>query len=150
MIYSKQGLALTESFESCQLTAYADPVRNGIPTIGYGHTGPDVHLGMTCTLQQAQDWLEADIHWAANVVSNTVHVSLTQGEFDALVDLCFNIGAHAFATSTLVALLNASDFNGAALEIDKWDHANGKVIAGLLRRREAETAMFNGLPNNGN
>jgi GH24 family phage-related lysozyme (muramidase) len=61
----------------------------------------------------------------------------------APVDLCFNIGAHAFATSTLVTLLNAGDFNGAALELDKWDHANGKVIAGLLRRREAETALFN-------
>ena len=63
-------------------------------------------------------------------------------EFDALVDFAFNCGCGAFAGSTLLKLLNAGDYPGAAAQFDVWDHASGKVVAGLLRRREAETQEF--------
>lgn len=148
MSYSKQGLSLTESFEGCKLTAYEDPLRNGLLTIGYGHVGSDVHSGMTITQEQAEELLASDIHWANNVVNNMVHIHLTQGEEDALTDLVYNIGAGNFAGSTMLKLLNANQIQAAAEQFDLWDHASGKVVAGLLRRREAETTLFNSLPNN--
>lgn len=140
MTYSKQGLALTESFEGCKLTAYQD-VR-GRWTIGFGHATADVVAGMTCTLEQAQEWLESDIDWAAKVVTSLVHVSLTQSEFDAITDLVFNIGAGNFAKSTMLTDLNRGNFAMAALEFERWAFADGVKVAGLLRRRYAEKAEF--------
>jgi lysozyme len=140
MTYSKTGLALTEQFESCRLTAYQDV--KGVWTIGWGHTGPDVIQGLICTQEQADDWLDSDMYWAQNVVNNSVKVPLTQNEFDALVDFVFNCGAAAFTHSTMLELLNEGDYKGAASQFDLWDHASGKVVAGLLRRREAETQLF--------
>ena len=69
-------------------------------------------------------------------------VQLTQPEFDALVDFVLNVGCPAFCNSTMRKRLNESDFTGAAQQFAVWDHAGGKVVAGLLRRREAETQEF--------
>jgi lysozyme len=139
MEYSKQGLQLTEQFEGVRLTAYPD-VR-GVWTIGYGHTA-GVTPGLTCTQAQAEAWLSADVAWAVSVVNRDVHVPLTQGEFDALVDFVFNAGAGNFEHSTLLKLINKDDLTDAVREFDKWDEAGGKVVAGLLRRRMAESAEF--------
>ena len=140
LTYSTKGLALTEQFEGCCLTAYQDQV--GVWTIGYGHTGPDVKPGMTITSDQAQDFLAQDVESAAACVNNVVVVQLTQEEFDALVDFVFNLGAGAFSGSTMLRELNAGDFTGAASQFDLWDHAGGTVVAGLLRRRQAEADLF--------
>jgi lysozyme len=137
--YSKSGLQLTERFEGVRLVAYRDSV--GVLTIGYGHTF-GVTEGMTCTEEQATAWLLNDIQTAANDVNRLVKVPLTQGEFDALTDFCYNAGGGNFATSTMLKLLNARDFAGAASQFDLWDHAGGAVVAGLLRRREAERLEF--------
>jgi len=75
---------------------------------------------------------------------------LQQNEFDALVDFVFNLGRGAFAGSTLLKNLNAGQFDAAATQFDLWDHAGGQVVAGLLRRRQAEQAMFQGQPAGGN
>jgi lysozyme len=139
MTYSKSGLSLTESFEGLRLTAYQDSV--GKWTIGYGHT-LGVTEGMTCSQAQAEEWLENDINWAVFVVNNIVKVPLSQGEFDGLVDFCFNCGAGNFKSSTLLKLVNAGDMEDAAKEFEKWDHAGGVVVAGLLRRRVAEEQEF--------
>lgn len=140
MTYSKDGTALTESFEGCQLTAYQDS--KGVWTIGVGHTGPDVCEGMTITQQEADTLLLFDIAKATAAVDRLVTVQVTQDEFDALVDFAFNVGIGALQGSTLLRKLNAGDFAGAANEFDKWDHAGALVLAGLLRRRQAETALF--------
>lgn len=140
LTYSGDGLALTEQFEGCRLSAYQDQA--GVWTIGYGHTGPDVVPGMTITSDQAQSLLMGDISGAAACVNQVVNVPLAQPEFDALVDFVFNLGPGAFEGSTMLRLLNSGDFTAAAAEFQKWDHAGGKVVAGLLRRREAEEAMF--------
>ncbi len=140
MEYSKSGLALTERFEGCKLTAYPD-VR-GIWTIGYGHTGPDVVEGLTCTQEQADEWLREDTQTAVDAVNKYVSVQLTQEEFDALVDFVYNVGVNAFASSTLLRLLNTEQYSRAADQFDRWDYAGASVCAGLLRRREAETAEF--------
>ena len=139
MEYSLDGLHLTESFESCRLQAYLDSA--GVPTIGYGHTH-GVTLGMSCTQEEAEQWLQQDIQVAAQAVNGMVTVALTQPEFDALVDFAFNLGAGNLQKSTLLRLLNAGDYKGAAAEFEKWDRAGGKVMAGLLRRRQAEEQMF--------
>ena len=140
MIYSKTGLALTESFESCRLEAYLD--QHNIPTIGYGHTGFNVHLGQTCTQIQAEAWLACDIQEASNAVNRLVTVELTQGEFDALVDFTFNLGASRLQESTLLVEINKGDFAAAADQFERWDICDGKVVAGLLRRRIADKELF--------
>jgi lysozyme len=142
LTYSTKGLSLTEQFEGCRLTAYQDQV--GVWTIGYGHTGPDVTAGMTITIDAAQALLAKDVSSAADCVSNLVEVTLTQEEFDALVDFVFNLGAGAFRGSTMLRDLNAGDFTSAAAQFDMWDHAGGAVVAGLLRRRQAEAELFEG------
>jgi lysozyme len=137
--YSKKGLQLTEKYEGCRLEAYLDQV--GIPTIGYGHTR-GVKLGDTCTQEQAEQWLHEDIAIAEADVNSHVYVPLTQGMFDALVDFCFNLGCAALNKSTLLHLINSNDLANAANEFSKWDHAGGKVVAGLLRRRLDERTEF--------
>jgi lysozyme len=143
MEYSKNGLALTESFEGCKLTAYQD-VR-GMWTIGYGHTGPEVCAGLVWTQAQAEAALLADVQNAVTHVNSLVRVALTQPEFDALVDFTFNAGGGAFANSTMLKLLNAGNYQGAAAQFDRWDMAGGQVVAGLLRRRQSETQEFQGV-----
>ena len=141
--YSKNGLHLTEQFEGCKLTAYPDPATGGAPwTIGYGHTGPDVHPGLTITQEQAEELLMQDTQKAAAAVNAKVTGDITQEDFDALVDFVFNVGAGNFAASTLLKKVNSGDIHGAAAEFEKWDMAAGKHMAGLLRRRHAEAEEF--------
>ncbi len=75
-------------------------------------------------------------------VNDVVSVPLSQNQFDALVSLAYNIGTNAFKTSTLVKYLNALDYKAAAYEFPKWNRRGGKVLKGLVRRREAERALF--------
>ena len=139
MNYSKNGLALTESFEGCRLKAYQDS--NGVWTIGYGHT-QGVRKGMACTQAQAEAWLLQDVAWATKTVNAVVKVQLTQSEFDALTDFVFNVGSGNFEKSLLLHALNLEEYDIAANEFERWDKAGGKVVAGLLRRRVAERLLF--------
>ena len=141
LTYGGKGLAMTEQFEGCKLTAYQDQV--GVWTIGYGHTGPEVVKGRTITIEEAQDLLAMDIRTAATFVNNVVAVALSQEEFDALVDFAFNLGRGRLEGSTLLHELNAGNFTAAAAQFEVWDRAGGAVVAGLLRRRQAEAALFN-------
>lgn len=131
---------LTEAFEGCKLVAYRDT--KGVLTIGYGHTS-HVYEGQTCTQAEADAWLAQDVGIAEAAVNRLVTVKLTQGEFDALVDFTFNVGVGAFSNSTLHHLLNEGNYKAAANEFEKWDYCGGVVVAGLLRRRLAEKAVFN-------
>lgn len=139
MVYSKDGMKLTERFESCRLQAYYD--LKGVLTIGWGHTG-SVYPGQTITQETADELLRADISSAQNAVNKFITVSLTQNEFDAIVDLVFNIGITVFISSHLTFYLNHGQMESAAQEFEKWDHASGIVVAGLLRRRIAERNLF--------
>ncbi len=138
--YSDAGLNLTKTFEGCQLSAYAD--QGGVWTIGYGHTGPGVHAGLTITQQQADAFLESDTAGAVACVNRLVTAPIVQCQFDALVDFTFNLGCASLANSTLLRDVNTGDFDGAANEFLRWDHVNGMVIPGLLRRRQAEAQLF--------
>ena len=112
-------------------------------TCGYGHRF-GVHAGTTCTPDQAAAWLAEDIQSAVGSVNRLVKTTLTQSEFEAVCDFVFNVGVGNFAGSTMLKLLNKGDYAGAASEFDRWDIAGGNVVAGLLRRREAEREEFNG------
>ena len=134
------GEALIKSFEKLRLTGYAD--EGGVPTAGWGHTGADVTVGVTYTGGQAQVWFEQDIQHAEAVVDGTAPLSLSQNQFDALVSFAYNVGAGAYVHSTLLNLLKAGDSAGAAAQFLVWDHVDGQVSDGLLRRRQAEQALF--------
>lgn len=140
MTVSDEGLDLIKSFEGCRLTAYRDAA--GVWTIGYGHTGPDVVPGGTITQQEADALLQADVNRFASGVEALVEVPMTQEQFDALVSFAYNIGLSAFGQSTLLRLLNAEDYDGAANQFQRWVHGGGKVLPGLVRRREAEAELF--------
>lgn len=154
MKLSANGIAVAHYFESCKLTAYPDPgSKDGKPwTIGWGHTGLEVVKGLTWTQAQADAQFLFDIARFESDVSNLVKVPLTQGRFDALVLFAYNVGsdidadsvAEGLGDSTLLRKLNAGDYLGAALEFRKWNKNDGQVMRGLIRRRAAEEALFNG------
>lgn len=143
MQISKAGLDLIKQFEGLYLNAYRCPA--GVPTIGYGHTA-GVAMGQTITQQQADDYLRRDVRQFERAVSRLARVPLTQGQFDALVSFAFNLGEGALAQSTLLRLLNAGDYAGAAAQFDRWNKAGGRVLPGLVRRRAAERALFEARP----
>ncbi|HDU4318678.1 TPA: lysozyme [Klebsiella aerogenes] len=141
---SEKGIALVKQFEGCKLTAYQDSV--GVWTIGYGWTQPvdgkPIRAGMTIKQETAERLLKTGLVSYESDVSRLVKVSLTQGQFDALVSFTYNLGARSLSTSTLLRKLNAGDYAGAADEFLRWNKAGGKVLNGLTRRREAERALF--------
>lgn len=138
---SERGLSLIKEFEQCRLDAYM-PTPDDVPTIGYGHTGIDVQMGLRWTQEQADEALARDVMRFEAGVNEAVTVPLTQNEFDALVCFAFNVGTGAFRSSTLLRLLNAGDYDGAAAQLLRWNKQAGKELAGLTRRRAAERALF--------
>ncbi len=138
--YSDAGFALTKKFEGLRLTAYQDQV--GVWTIGYGHTGREVHGGMTITEDQADLLLHSDVAGAVACVNRAVTAGIVQCQFDALVDFVFNLGCGRLLGSTLLRYVNAGEFDLAAAQFLLWDHVGGVVVPGLLARRQAEVAMF--------
>lgn len=141
MKVSEDGLALIREFEGKRLTAYRDAV--GIWTVGFGHTGPDVHEGMMITEAEADAFLREDVKDAERCVNKYVtDIALLQCQFDALVSFVFNLGCGALRRSTLLQCLLDGDDDAAAREFIKWNRAGGQVLAGLTRRREAEAEMF--------
>lgn len=139
MKLSLKGQRLIEQFEGRLNVAYLDG--GGVWTIGVGHT-KGVKKGQTATSTQIDDWFAQDAAGAVAGVNKAVSVPVNQNQFDALVSLAFNIGVSAFSSSTLVRKLNAGDTEGAALQFVRWNQDNGKVVAGLTRRRQAEADLF--------
>lgn len=139
---TQEGIDLIKNAESLQLKTYLCPA--GIPTIGWGHTGPEVKLGMTIDIGKAMDYLYRDIEAAAKVIREKVKTQLNANQFSALISFIFNLGAGNFITSTLLKKINQGDFANAAMEFPRWNHnaADGKVLDGLTRRRLAEKALF--------
>lgn len=138
---SDSGKALIKSFELLSLQAYKD--QGGEWTIGWGHTGKEVHEGLGWTQKQCNAQFERDVAERAEVhVNEAVKVPLSQGQFDALCSLCFNIGGTRFRASTLVKKLNAGDVIGAARQFVRWKLVKGSVSSDLLDRRAREIWEF--------
>ena len=133
------GLDLIKQYEGCRLAAYRCAA--GVWTIGYGHTA-GVHSGMTITQAQADAYLQQDIAKFEGYVNNPAYVPITeqlnQNQFDALVSFAFNLGA-----GNLRKLCKGRTAAQIAQAMTQYCKANGKVLAGLRRRRAAEQALFN-------
>ena len=145
MKISERGLNLIKEFEGCKLSAYQCPA--GIWTIGIGSThygdGTPVTKNRTLPTEKAAIALLAATIGQYEKAVNAMGVELTQNEFDALVCLCYNIGAGNFLKSTLVKMLKAGDDKAEiAQQFLRWDKAGGKPLAGLTRRRNAEAELF--------
>lgn len=143
MIYSDRCLALTKASEGCVMKAYPDPGSGGAPfTIGYGHT-LGVKRGMIWTQDQADEALEADLMHASGEVDKLIGTHpTTQGQYDALTDFVFNVGAGALRSSTLLKKHLAGDYAGAKAEFGKWVYASGRKLPGLVKRRAAEAELY--------
>lgn len=136
------NIELTKQFEGCRLKAYPDPATKGAPwTIGFGHTR-GVKQGDTCTQEQADKWLLEDMQWAIAAVKALVTVPLNDNQLTALADFVFNVGVGNFKSSTLLRNLNAGNYEVAAQQFARWIYAAGKVMGGLVRRRQAEMDLF--------
>ena len=129
-----------KEFEGCKLKAYVD--QGGILTIGYGYTGPEVTQGMTITQLAADSLLSDKLRILGVEVTKILTVPVTQNQFDALISLAYNIGIGNLRGSTLLKKLNNSDYKGAAEEFLKWHFVKAVPNEGLLKRREAEKALF--------
>lgn len=137
------GLALIKRFEGCELTAYPDPGTGGDPwTIGYGHTGSDVHPGLTISQARADELLQNDLQKFEQGVNNMISRALTPNQFAALVSFAYNVGLGALQSSTLLRLLNAGDVNGAANQFGEWVNGANGPLPGLVTRRAAEKQLF--------
>lgn len=144
MRISDAGIKLVKEFEGCRLTAYKDIV--GVLTIGYGHTSmagpPEVKPGMKITQQMAEDILAFDLFKYQWAVVKALDRIPNQNQFAAMTSLCYNIGPAGFARSTVCKAFNAGKVSQSADAFRMWVKAGGKVVNGLVRRREAERVLF--------
>jgi lysozyme len=134
---SADGLEKLEKREGVRYKAYLDS--KGIPTIGVGHTGPEVRLGLEWSADQVRVALEKDVKRCEDTINLYCVHPLKQHQFDALVSFCFNVGVNAFMRSTMLRKLNQGDFEGAAKEFDRWH-----IPAEIIGRRDSERAQFLG------
>ena len=140
MKISNTGLDLIKSFEGLSLKSYICPA--GVYTIGFGHTGAEVTPNQIISLEEADNLLRKDVNRFETGINSLVTVDLNQSQFDSLVSLSFNIGLGAFKSSTLLRVLNAGQYIEAASQFLRWNKGGGRVLPGLVRRREAESQLF--------
>lgn len=144
-----RAFELIKRFEGCAslrgdglFEAYPDPATGGAPwTIGWGATGPDIGPGTLWTQEQCDTRLETDVARHAAEVSRALgDAPTTQAQFDALVSFHFNTGA--IARATLTERHRAGDTSGAIGQFARWNRAGGRVLKGLVRRRQAEAHVY--------
>ena len=138
---SQEGLSLIKKFEGCRLESYLCSA--DVLTIGYGHTA-DVTDGMSISQDMAEAMLDKDIEEFEQYVNDSVTVDLSQNQFDALVAWTFNLGVGNLKASTMLKVLNEGKYEQVPSEMRRWNKAGGKTLDGLIRRREAESLMFQG------
>lgn len=136
---------LVKQWEGLRLSAYRDVA--GVVTIGYGHTGSDVYMGLTITEAQAEQFLRQDLATASLAVMSGVSVVLTDNQFGALSSFVLNVGGTAFRSSTLLKKLNKGDYAAVTTELTKWNkitNSDGKKVVspGLTNRRAAEIGLW--------
>lgn len=139
-----EGLALLKDFEKCRLQAYLDCA--GVATIGWGTTGPDIHLGMIWTQDRADARLSQKLDTVIAAVERSIAQPMNDNEKSAFAVIAYNIGEGAFASSSMTRFFNKGDKTATARSFLLWDKArvNGQLVAlpGLQRRRAAEMALF--------
>lgn len=134
---------LVKRFEACRLESYLDG--NGVATIGWGHTGADVHYpGMTCTQDQADAWLDRDLqeHYSQLLAVSQSVALATPGRQAALSDFVYNDGIGNYRSSLLRSAVDVEAWQSVKVQLARWVHVAGKVSAGLTRRRKAEIDLI--------
>ena len=138
MKISEQGIALIKSFEGCRLTAYKAVSTEKYHTIGWGHYGADVKAGQTISQEEADALLLSDLERFVKYTNTyTKNLALNQNQFDALVSFCYNCGP-----GTLKKLVSGRTVEEIAEHITDYNKSKGKVLNGLVRRREKEKELF--------
>ena len=143
---SQKGLELIKSFEGLSLKPYV--CAGGINTIGYGNTyytnGKKVTLqDKPITKEQAEELLKHSLSTYEKAVDSFCRDDISQNQFDALVSFCYNVGTGALQKSTLIKKVNANSKDVTISdEFMKWNKANGRVLVGLTRRRQAESKLY--------
>ena len=145
MKITQEAIDIVKEFEGLRLDAYLDPV--GVVTIGYGYTnragyGPAVEMGDKWTEALAEEMLAVGLEKFADEIAPLFKQQPNPHQFGAFVSLAYNIGTPAFAKSTALKRWNAGDMVGCAEAMAWFNKAGGKVLRGLVRRREAEVALF--------
>lgn len=144
---SDNGLHFTAAWEQFRGTAYRATSAEKYLTIGYGHYGSDVKEGQKITEGQALILLNRDMAAAVKAVDAVAHPSLSQAQFDAVVDLVFNAGAGVIASSTGTGqALRAGDVKTLCAKLALFVNQNGKPVLGLRRRVAGRLALFDGKP----
>jgi lysozyme len=133
------GKALIKEFEGLRLKAYSCPA--GVATVGFGSTGPHVKLGMVITEAEADALLDKDLERFEAGVARLAP-NATPNEHSAMVSLAFNIGLKAFEGSTVRKRHNLGNKIGAANAFGMWIRGGGRILPGLVRRREAERKLY--------
>ena len=141
MNISQEGLALIKKFEGCELEAYKCAA--GVWTIGYGST-KNVKEGDTITQEEADKLLLHEMEEYEGYVNDLVTVDLSQNQFDALVSWVFNLGPANLKASTMLKVLNNKVYEEVPAQMQRWNKAGGKVLGGWVRRRNAESLLFEG------
>lgn len=129
--------ALAYYFEGEVLQTYVDPV--GVLTACVGSTGPHVQLGQIYSERECTELFLADLRTAEAAV-NRCTPSVPEATKPALISFTFNVGSGAYCSSTLAKLANSGDMVGACKQLYRWVYAGGRVLPGLVKRREAEAA----------
>ena len=132
-------MSLIKKFEGCELEAYKCAA--GVWTIGYGST-KGVKEEDTLTQEEADNLLLHEMQEYEGYINDLVKAPLEQNQFDALVSWVFNLGPANLKASTMLKFLNAGDYHLIPSQIKRWNKAGGKVLEGLIRRREAEALLF--------
>ena len=138
---SDKGIYAIKKFEGCELIAYQDAV--GVWTIGYGHT-KGVSEGDIISSAQAEALLLKELKEYENYVHELVEVPLHQYQFDALVSWTYNLGPTNLKSSTMLKVLNEGKYNEVPDQMRRWNRAGGKVLEGLVKRRDYEARLFAG------
>lgn len=149
MTPSKTIEAFIKGYEKCRLKAFL-PTPNDVPTIGWGRT-KGVKLGMTQTQAEADADFSADLAERAAFVTRQIGTAkTTQGQFDAMVSLAYNIGLANFAKSSVLTNHRVGHNATAAMAFALWNKQRNRktgqleVLGGLTKRRAAEAAIYRG------
>jgi GH24 family phage-related lysozyme (muramidase) len=148
MRIGENGLKLIKHFEGFRNKPYRCAA--GLFTVGYGHLiGDGLSLpdswNRTFTVEECNALLASDVRKFERGVGRYINVQLTQNQFDAIVVFAFNLGLGTLQRSTLRAKLNRGDISGALKSWEKYNKAAGKVLRGLVLRRQAEIELFKGI-----
>lgn len=157
MKMSDKGRTLLTQWEGSRDEIYQDAA--GLWTIGVGHLltrdeltsgkilifGEPIKYADGLNQLQIDRLLSQDLAGAEGAVNAGVAASLNQNQFDALVSFVFNNGRQAFYSSTLRKVLNDGKYNKVPEQLRRWNRSGGKIVKGLINRRENEIKLFEGM-----